>query len=46
MLMGPSLTVPVVEQRLTLGTWQQLVYINFDRIEKIREIMLQIIGEF
>jgi secondary thiamine-phosphate synthase enzyme len=46
MLMGPSLTVPVVEQRLTLGTWQQLVYINFDRIEKIRKIVLQIIGEF
>ena len=46
MLMGPSLTVPVVEKRLTLGTWQQIVYINFDRIEKIRKIVLQIIGEF
>lgn len=46
MLMGPSLTVPVVEQRLTLGTWQQIVYINFDRVEKIRKIVLQIIGEF
>jgi thiamine phosphate synthase YjbQ (UPF0047 family) len=46
MLMGPSLTVPVVEHRLTLGTWQQIVYINFDRIEKIRKIVLQIIGEF
>ncbi len=46
MLMGPSLIVPVVEKRLTLGTWQQIVYINFDRIEKIRKIVLQIIGEF
>lgn len=46
MLTGPSLIVPVIEKRLTLGTWQQIVYINFDRIEKIRKIVLQIIGEF
>lgn len=45
MLMGPSLTVPFVEKQLTLGTWQQIVYINFDRIEKTRKIVLQIIGE-
>jgi thiamine phosphate synthase YjbQ (UPF0047 family) len=45
MLIGPSLTVPFVEKRLTLGTWQQIVYINFDRIEKIRKIVLQIMGE-
>jgi secondary thiamine-phosphate synthase enzyme len=45
LLVGPSLTVPVVEKRMTLGTWQQIVYINFDRIEKIRKIVLQIIGE-
>ncbi len=46
MLIGPSLTVPFVERNLTLGTWQQIVYINFDRIEKVRKIILQIIGEF
>ncbi len=46
MLVGPSLTVPLVEKRLTLGTWQQIVYINFDRVEKVRKIVLQIIGEF
>ncbi|MGB9928929.1 MAG: secondary thiamine-phosphate synthase enzyme YjbQ [Methanosarcina sp.] len=46
MFVGPSLTVPVVEKRLTLGTWQQIVYINFDRIEKVRKIILQLIGEF
>ena len=46
MFIGPSLTVPFVEKRMTLGTWQQIVYINFDRIEKIRKIVLQIIGEF
>ncbi|MDD2340957.1 MAG: secondary thiamine-phosphate synthase enzyme YjbQ [Methanosarcina sp.] len=46
LLIGPSLTVPVVEKRLTLGIWQQIVYINFDRTEKVRKIVLQIIGEF
>lgn len=45
-LIGPSLTVPIVEKRLTLGTWQQIVYINFDRVEKVRKIVLQILGEF
>ncbi len=45
LLIGPSLTVPFVEKRLTLGRWQQIVYINFDRIEKTRKILLQIIGE-
>jgi secondary thiamine-phosphate synthase enzyme len=44
MFIGPSLTVPFVEKQLTLGTWQQIVYINFDRIEKTRKIVLQIIG--
>ncbi|ALK05908.1 MAG: secondary thiamine-phosphate synthase enzyme [Methanosarcina sp. 795] len=46
LLVGPSLTVPLVDKNLTLGTWQQIVYINFDRIEKVRKIVLQIIGEF
>ncbi len=44
-LIGPSLTVPFVEKRLTLGTWQQIVYINFDRVDKTRKIVLQIVGE-
>jgi len=46
LLVGPGLTVPFIEKKLTLGTWQQIVYINFDRIEKIRKIVLQIIGDF
>jgi secondary thiamine-phosphate synthase enzyme len=45
LLVGPSLIVPFVDKRLTLGTWQQIVYINFDKIEKIRKIVLQILGE-
>lgn len=46
LFIGPSLTVPFVEKGLTLGTWQQIVYLNFDRIEKTRRIVLQIIGDF
>lgn len=45
MFIGPSLTVPFIEKRLTLGTWQQIVYLNFDRVEKARKIVLQIMGE-
>jgi secondary thiamine-phosphate synthase enzyme len=46
LLIGSGLTVPFIEKRLILGTWQQIVYINFDRIEKVRRIVLQIIGEY
>ena len=46
LIIGPSLTIPFVERKLTIGIWQQIVYINFDRIEKERKIVLQIIGEF
>ncbi len=44
-LMGPSMTVPFVDGRLTLGTWQQIVVINFDTMERDRKIILQIMGE-
>ncbi len=44
-LLGPSLTVPFVDQRLTLGTWQQIVFIDFDNRPRHRELVLQIIGE-
>ncbi|AKB25119.1 secondary thiamine-phosphate synthase enzyme [Methanosarcina sp. MTP4] len=46
LLVGPSFMVPFVEKRPTLGTWQQIVCINFDRLERTRKIVLQIIGEF
>ena len=45
MLVGTSLTIPFVEKCLTLGTWQHIVCINFDRTERTRNIMLQIMGE-
>ena len=44
-LLGPSLTIPFVEGRLTLGTWQQVVYVDFDIRSRHRELVLQIIGE-
>jgi len=44
-LLGPSLAVPFVERRLTLGTWQQIVHIDFDIRPRRREIIAQIVGE-
>lgn len=44
-LMGPSLTVPFKNKKLLLGTWQQVVLIDFDVPAREREIVLQIIGE-
>jgi secondary thiamine-phosphate synthase enzyme len=44
-LLGPSLTVPVVEGRLTLGTWQQIVFLDFDNRERRRRIVVQVLGE-
>jgi secondary thiamine-phosphate synthase enzyme len=44
-LLGPSLTVPIVSRRLTLGTWQQVIYVDFDNRPRSREVVVQIIGE-
>lgn len=44
-LFGPSLTVPFVNQRLTLGTWQQIVFLDFDVRPHDRKLVLQIIGD-
>ncbi|MCS7116766.1 MAG: secondary thiamine-phosphate synthase enzyme YjbQ [Nitrososphaerota archaeon] len=44
-LIGPSLTVPFVNGRLMLGTWQQIVFIELDIRPRSREIILQIMGE-
>lgn len=44
-LLGPSLTVPFVDHRLTLGTWQQIIYVDFDNRPRRRSLVLQIIGE-
>ena len=44
-LIGPSLTVPFTEKELILGTWQQIILIDFDNRSRQREIVLQFIGE-
>jgi secondary thiamine-phosphate synthase enzyme len=44
-LLGPSLTVPFVNGKLQLGTWQQLIYVDFDIRSRSRRIVLQIMGE-
>lgn len=44
-LLGASLTVPFNGGRMMLGTWQRIVYIDFDNRPRSREIVLQIIGD-
>lgn len=44
-LIGPSLTVPFIERKLTLGTWQQIIFVEFDVHSRFRHLILQIVGE-
>ncbi len=44
-LLGASLSVPFVSERLTLGTWQQIVFLDFDVRPHDRKLVLQIMGE-
>ena len=44
-LIGPSLTVPFVNGRLTLGTWQQIIFMELDVRSRVRNLVIQIIGE-
>ena len=44
-LLGASLVVPFNNKRLTLGTWQQIILVDFDNRPRSRQIILQIIGE-
>lgn len=44
-LMGPSITVPFVDGELTLGTWQQIVFCDFDTSPRGRNLIIQMIGE-
>ncbi len=44
-LLGASLVVPFNDKRLTLGTWQQIVLIDFDNRPRSRQIILQIMGD-
>ncbi len=44
-LLKPSLTVPFIDGKLTLGTWQQIILIDFDNRPRKREIIVQLLGE-
>ena len=44
-LLGPSLTVPFTNKTLALGTWQQIVVVDFDNRPRSRQVVLQIMGE-
>jgi secondary thiamine-phosphate synthase enzyme len=44
-LLGPSLTIPFVDGALTLGTWQQILVIEFDTSARRREVVVQMMGE-
>lgn len=44
-LVGPSLTIPFIDETLCLGRWQQIVFIELDTRGRNRDLILQIIGE-
>ena len=44
-LIGPSVTVPLVDGALALGTWQQIVLLEFDTRARQREVIVQVIAE-
>ena len=44
-VIGPSITVPFKEKKLMLGTWQQIIFLDFDNRSRSRTIIVQLIGE-
>lgn len=44
-LLGPSLSIPFADGQLQLGTWQQIVLIDFDVRPRQRVVIVQIVGE-
>jgi len=44
-LIGPSLTIPITDGELTLGVWQQVVFIDFDNRPRERKLVVKIIGK-
>jgi len=44
-LVKASFTIPFVDQSLTLGTWQQIIFLDFDNRPRSRELILQVMGE-
>ncbi len=44
-IVGPSVTIPFRDGRLCLGTWQQIVFLDFDVRARERELIVQVMGE-
>ncbi|MGE0644268.1 MAG: secondary thiamine-phosphate synthase enzyme YjbQ [Nitrospira sp.] len=44
-LQGPSITIPFADGTLLLGTWQQVVLVDFDTRSRTRELIVQVLGE-
>jgi secondary thiamine-phosphate synthase enzyme len=44
-IVGSGVTVPFAEKRLLLGTWQQIVFVDYDNRPRSREIVVQVMGE-
>jgi secondary thiamine-phosphate synthase enzyme len=44
-LQGPSVTIPFADGALLLGTWQQIVVVDFDTRARMRELVVQVLGE-
>ena len=44
-LLGPSICVPVVNSEMTLGTWQQIILVDFDTRSRDRQVVCQMIGQ-
>ncbi|MBC7229538.1 MAG: YjbQ family protein [Actinobacteria bacterium] len=44
-LVGPSLSVPLREGRLALGTWQQIAFVDFDNRSRRRVLIVQVMGD-
>lgn len=44
-LIGPSISIPLINKEMTIGVWQQIVVCDFDNRKRDREIVVQIVGE-
>ena len=44
-MLGPSVTLPLVEGKVVLGTWQQVVLVDFDTRPRTRRVVVQVMGE-
>lgn len=43
--LGPSISIPFSDKSLLLGTWQQIIFVDFDNRPRTRELIVQLLGE-